>query len=244
MFWQGLKYHQLQANKDAVSTCILRNKPGRYVIINSKKFRSGGKTSAEAQTTFRGEMRQAVVFFLQMDCEFITNNFPTRCHLHFVKSLWQFASIPFYSRVERDVVEAKCLVHGQMRMTLVNNSHEIRAGYLLRKRLLAFIRHNVSERNEIKLVFLVNLLVKCLLLVYCTLGFTALLVSWELIRFLFLKVLQVYHDQDNDTLVTKCRYPKIVIHIWSLPLLQLMRKIDCDADMTCFTRMVWSETLC
>lgn len=87
MFWQGLKYHQLQANKDAVSTCILRNKPGRYVIINSKKFRSGGKTSAEAQTTFRGEMRQAVVFFLQMDCEFITNNFPTRCHLHFVKSL-------------------------------------------------------------------------------------------------------------------------------------------------------------
>ena len=74
-------------------------------------------------------------------------------------------------------MEAKCLVHGQMRMTLVNKSHEIRAGYLLRKRLLAFIRHNVSERNEIKLVFLVNLLVKCLLLVYCTLGFTALLVS-------------------------------------------------------------------
>lgn len=78
MFWQGLKYHQLQANKDAVSTCILRNKPGRNVIINSKKFRSGGKTSAEVQTTFRGEMRQAAVFFSQMECEFITNNLPTR----------------------------------------------------------------------------------------------------------------------------------------------------------------------
>ena len=100
------------------------------------------------------------------------------------------------------------------------------------------------ERNEIQLVILINLLVKCLLLVYYTLGFTASLVSWKLIRFLFLKVLQVYHDQDNNTLVTKCRYPKIVIHIWSLPLLQLMKRIDCDADMTCFTRMVWSETLC
>lgn len=74
-------------------------------------------------------------------------------------------------------MEAKCLVHGQMRMTLVNNSHEIRAGYLLRKMLVAFIRHNVSERNEIQLVILINLLVKCLLLVYCTLGFTASLVS-------------------------------------------------------------------
>ena len=44
-------------------------------------------------------------------------------------------------------------------------------------RLLAFIRHNVSERNKIQPVILINLLVKCLLLVYCTLGFTASLVS-------------------------------------------------------------------
>ena len=41
-----------------------------------------------------------------------------------------------------------------------------------------------------------------------------------------------------NTLVTKCRHPGIVILIWSLPLLQLLKRIDCDADMTCFTRMV------
>jgi len=50
-------------------------------------------------------------------------------------------------------------------------------------------------------------------------------------------VLELYHDQDTNTLVTKCRHPGIVILIWSLPFLQLLKRIDCDADMTCFTRM-------
>lgn len=241
MFWQGLKYHQLQANKDAVSTCILRNKPGRYVIINSKKFRSGGKTSAEAQTTFRGEMRQAVVFFCRwtVSSSLIISRPGATCI-----SSSPYDSLPVFRFTPgwREMLLRQSVLSMDRWEWL--RWWEIRLGYLLHKRLLAFIRHNVSERNEIQLVILINLLVKCLLLVYCTLGFTASLVSWKLICFLFFKVLQVYHDQDNNTLVTKCRYPKIAIHIWSLPLLQLMRKIDCDADMTCFTRMVWSETLC
>ena len=46
-----------------------------------------------------------------------------------------------------------------------------------------------------------------------------------------------------NTLVTKCRHPGIVILIWSLPLLQLLKRIDCDVDMTCFTRMVSNDIL-
>ena len=41
-----------------------------------------------------------------------------------------------------------------------------------------------------------------------------------------------------NTLVTKCRHPGIVVLIWSLPFLQLLKRVDCDTDLTCFTRMV------
>ncbi|XP_074609001.1 uncharacterized protein LOC141863385 isoform X2 [Acropora palmata] len=50
-------------------------------------------------------------------------------------------------------------------------------------------------------------------------------------------VLQVYHDQTMGIVVTKCRHPGIVILIWSLPALELLKRIDCEADMTCFNRM-------
>ena len=52
------------------------------------------------------------------------------------------------------------------------------------------------------------------------------------------QVLQVYHDQTMGIVVTKCRHPGIVILIWSLPALELLKRIDCEADMTCFNRMV------
>ncbi|KAK2550611.1 hypothetical protein P5673_028662 [Acropora cervicornis] len=51
------------------------------------------------------------------------------------------------------------------------------------------------------------------------------------------QVLQVYHDQTMGIVVTKCRHPGIVILIWSLPALELLKRIDCEADMTCFNRM-------